>query len=134
MPKLKGKATMKRYSLKELWKREHDHAFLQLKVALTCELILKDPKYNGTPFIITTNGYKYSFAGILTQKFTTILPNITEKTTVHPIAFSSKRTSEAEEKYKHFILEFTALKHTLDIFGNIIWGYPVELDTDCLAL
>jgi hypothetical protein len=33
-----------------------------------------------------------------------------------------------------FILEFTALKHCLDKFGDIIWGYPVELETDCQAL
>ena len=87
-----------------------------------------------TPFIITTDRCKYSFAGMLTQSFTTILPNGTEKTTVHLIAFSSKQTSEAEEKYKPFILEFAVLKHTLDKFGNIIWGYPVKLETDCQAL
>ena len=62
------------------------------------------------------------------------LPNGTEKTTVHPIAFSSKWTSEAEEKYKPFILKFTALKYTLNKFGDIIWGYPIELETDCQAL
>ena len=108
LPKLKGKAAymraMKGYSLEELWKKEHNHAFLQLKVALTCEPILKGPKYDSTPFVIMTDGCKYSFAGMLTQRFTTILPNRTEKTTIHPIAFSSKRTSEAEEKYNHSYL------------------------------
>ena len=68
------------------------------------------------------------------QKFTTILPNGTEKTTIHPIGFSSKQTSTTEEKYKLFILEFAALKHSLDKFSNIIWGYPVEIKTDCQAL
>jgi hypothetical protein len=138
LPKLKGKAAytraMKGFSLKDLWKKEHDHAFLRLKVALTCEPVLKGPKYDGTPFIVTTDGCKYGFAGMLTQKFTTVLPNGIEKTTTHPIAFSSKRTSEAEERYKPFILEFAALKHALDKFGDIIWGYPVELETDCQAL
>ena len=71
---------------------------------------------------------------MLTQRFTTILPNGTEKTTLHPIGFSAKRTSPTEEKYKPFILEFAALKHTLDKFGDTIWGYPVELETDCQAL
>ena len=69
LPKLKGKAAylraMKGCSLKELWKREHDQAFLRLKVALTSEPILKGPKYDGTPFIITTDGCKYGFAGML---------------------------------------------------------------------
>jgi hypothetical protein len=138
LPKLKGKAAytraMKGHSLEGLWKKEHDHAFLRLKVALTSEPVLKGPKYDGTPFVVTTDGCKYGFAGMLTQRFTTILPNGTEKTTAHPIGFSSKRTSVTEEKYKPFILEFGALKHCLDKFGDIIWGYPVELETDCQAL
>jgi hypothetical protein len=71
---------------------------------------------------------------MISQKFTTILPNGTAKTTVHPIGFSSKRTSPTEEKYKPFILEFAALKHCLDKFGDVIWGYPIEIETDCQAL
>ena len=71
---------------------------------------------------------------MLTQKFTTILPNGMERTSVHLIGFASKQTSPTEEKYKPFILEFTALKHSLDKFSDIIWGYPIELETDCQAL
>jgi len=70
----------------------------------------------------------------MTQKHTTVLPNGKEVTAVHPIGFVSKRTSSTEEKYKPFILEFGALKHSLDKFGDIIWGYPVEIETDCQAL
>jgi hypothetical protein len=138
LPKLKGKAAytraMKGHSLEGLWKKEHDRAFLRLKIALISEPVLKGPKYDGTPFVVTTDGCKYGFAGMLTQRFTTVLPNGTEKTTSHPIGFSSKRTSSTEEKYKPFILEFGALKHSLDKFSDIIWGYPVELETDCQAL
>ena len=53
---------------------------------------------------------------------------------LHPIAFASKRTSKSEAKYKPFLLEFTALKFGLDKFTDIIWGYPVEIETDCQAL
>ena len=138
LPKLKGKAAytraMKGFSLQGLWTKDHDRAFLRLKVALTSEPVLKGPKYDGTPFVVTTDGCKYGFAGMVTQKFTTILPNGTEKTVIHPIGFSSKRTSPAEEKYMPFILEFAALKHCLDKFRDVIWGYPVELETDCQAL
>jgi len=56
------------------------------------------------------------------------MPNGAEKTTVHPIGFLSKRTSAMEEKYKPFILEFRALKHTLDKFGDVIWGYHNIVD------
>ena len=138
IPKLKGKAAytraMKGFSLQGLWNKEHDRAFLRLKVALTSEPVLKGPKYDGTPFVVTTDGCKYGFASMITQKFTTVLPNGTEKTVAHPIGFSSKRTSPAEEKYMPFILEFAALKHCLDKFGDVIWGYPIELETDCQAL
>jgi hypothetical protein len=77
---------------------------------------------------------KYGFAGMLTQRFTTVLPNGTERVSVHTIGFASKRTSETEEKYKPFILEFGALKHSLDKFSDIIWGCPIEIETDCQAL
>jgi hypothetical protein len=127
---------MKGYSLAGLWKREHDgdQAFLRLKVALTSEPVLKGPKYDGTLFIVTTDGCKYGFSGMLTQKFTTVLANGTEETTIRPIGFSSKRTTSTEEKYKPFILEFGALKHTVDKFSDVIWGYPIEIETDCQAL
>ena len=45
-----------------------------------------------------------------------------------------KRTSKSEEKYKPFLLEFAALKFGLDKFADIIWGFPVEIETDCQAL
>ena len=80
------------------------------------------------------DGCKNSFAGLLTQKFTTILHNGTERTSVHLIGFASKQTSPTEEKYKPFILEFAALKHSLNKFSNIVWGYPIELETNCQAL
>ena len=83
LPKFRGKAVytkaMKGYSLEGLWGQIHDQEFLRLKVALVSEPVLKGPKYNDTPFIVTTDGCKYGFAGMLTQKFTTILPNGTEK-------------------------------------------------------
>ena len=57
LPKQKGKAAYacatKGFSLKDLWKKEHDHAFLKLKIALTCEPVLKGLKYDGTHFIVT---------------------------------------------------------------------------------
>jgi RNase H-like domain found in reverse transcriptase len=125
---------MKGHSLEGLWTPEHEKAFLQLKVALTSELVLKGPKFDGTPFVVTTDGCKYGFAGMLSQRHTTVLPNGKEVTDIHPVAFSSKQTSVTEEKYKPYLLEFAALKYSLDQFSDLIWGYPVELETDCQAL
>ena len=62
------------------------------------------------------------------------MPNRKVVEKLHPIAFALKRTSKMEEKYKPFLLEFAALKFTLDKFADIIWGSPVEIKTDCQAL
>ena len=53
---------------------------------------------------------------------------------LHPLGFTSKRTSKTEEKYKLFLLEFAALKFGLDKFSDITWGFPIEIETDCQAL
>ncbi|GLB38087.1 putative retrotransposable element Tf2 155 kDa protein type 1-like [Lyophyllum shimeji] len=138
IPRGKGKAAyrraMKGHSLQGIWKPEHDRAFLRLKVALTSEPVLKGPRFDGTPFIVTTDGCKFGFAGMLSQQHKTVLPNGKEVTRMHPIAFCGKRTSVTEEKYKPYLLEFAALKFSLDKFSDVVWGYPIELETDCQAL
>jgi RNase H-like domain found in reverse transcriptase len=58
---------MKGHLLEGLWTPEHEKAFLLLKVALTNKPVLKGPKFNGTPFVVTTDGCKYGFAGMLSQ-------------------------------------------------------------------
>ena len=71
---------------------------------------------------------------MLAQKFTETRKGGKTVTKLHPIAYASKRTSPAEAKYKPFLLEFAALKFSLDKFDDIIWGSPVEIETDCQAL
>ena len=68
------------------------------------------------------------------QRIKTTLPGGNEVTCLHPIAFASKQTSPSEEKYKPFLLEFTALKFAFDKFSDIVYGYPVEVETDCQDL
>ena len=65
------------------------------------------------------------------QCFKTTLPNSKVVEKLHPIAFTSKHTLCTEEKYKPFLLEFAVLKFALDKFTNVIWGFPVEIETDC---
>ena len=126
--------TMTNYKLAKIWSDEHTAAFLDLKAALTSEPVLRGPKWDGTPFIITTDGCQDAFGAMLTQKFDHILPSGKVVQRLHPLGFASKRTSKAEEKYKPFLLEFAALKFGLDKFSDIIWGFPVEVETDCQAL
>ncbi|KIJ08794.1 hypothetical protein PAXINDRAFT_59090, partial [Paxillus involutus ATCC 200175] len=57
------------------WCEEHTQAFIALKLALLSEPVLKGPKFDGTPFIVTSNGSKHGFGAILTQRFTTTFPS-----------------------------------------------------------
>ena len=112
----------------------HKKAFLGLKQALTTHPILKAPCFNGTPFIVTLDGCKDGFGTVLTQNSIETLPNGKVASKLYPIAFTSKCMSPVEEKYKPFMLEFTTLKFAMDKFDDIIWGFPVEIKTDCQAL
>jgi transposase InsO family protein len=125
---------MKAYKLQPHWKEEHTATFVTLKARLVSEPVLTAPRFDGTHFILTTDACKDAFAGILSQKIKTTLPGGKEVTRLHPIGFTSKRTSISEEKYKPFLLEFAALKYSFDKFADIVYGYPVEVETDCQAL
>jgi len=92
------------------------------------------PRFDGTNFILMTDACKDAFAGFLSQKIKTTLPGGKDVTHLHPIGIVSKRTSSSEEKYKPFLLEFAALKYSFDKFSDIVYGYPVEVETDCQAL
>lgn len=138
IPRQKGKTAfrtaMKSLSLVGKWTPELDRAFVAVKAALTSEPVLRSPKYDGSPFIITTDGCMTGFAGVLSQWSKTALASGETVRRLHPVAFASKRTSPAEERYKPFLLEFAGLKFSLDKFSDIIYGSPVELETDCQAL
>jgi hypothetical protein len=125
---------MTNYKLAEEWSDKHTAAILDLKAALTSEPVLRGPKWDGTPFIVTTDGCKDAFGAVLTQRFDHILPSGKVVKQLHPLAFTSKRTSKTEEKCKPFLLEFAALKFGLDKFADTILGFPVEVETDCQAL
>lgn len=127
--------TLQAYVLDESrWTARHTEAFLTLKRVLTSEPVLRRPRWDGTPFIVTSDGCKDGFGAVLMQRFETVLPSGKTVSKLHPIAFASKRTSKSEERYKPFLLEFAALKYALDKFSSIIWGFPIEIETDCSAL
>jgi hypothetical protein len=132
--KHKYQQIMRSFKLEELWTPDHTKTFISLKARLIAEPVLSAPVYDGTPFILTTDGSKDAFAGVLSQRIKSTLPGGKEVTRLHPIAFASKRTSTSEEKYKPFLLEFAALKYCFDKFSDIVYGYPVEVETDCQAL
>jgi hypothetical protein len=138
IPKNAGKAAyraaLRRVKLANTWSVAHQTAFLTLKNALTSEPVLKAPRFDGTPFIVTSDGCMEGFGAMLAQRFRETCPGGKVVDKLHPIAFASKRTSTAESRYKPFLLEFAALKPAMDKFDSIIWGFPVKIETDCQAL
>jgi hypothetical protein len=128
------RAALQGIKLANIWMPTHSVAFLGLKAVLTSEPVLTVPSFDSTPFIITTDGSKESFGGMLAQHFSETRPGGKIIQRLHPIAFASKHTSATEAHYKPFLLEFAALKFSLDKFNDIIWGFPVEIKTDCQAL
>lgn len=81
-----------------------------------------------------TDGCAEGFTGVLVQKVRMQTPEGRWIEKLHPIRFTSKQTSRAEQQYKLYLLEFAAFKFTLDKFSNIVWGFPVEIETDCNTL
>ena len=125
---------MHNYKLDGIWTAEHSKTFLEIKQRLVSEPVLKFPQFDGMPFIVTTDGSKDAFAGVLSQRIMSILPGGKKVMCLHPLGYASKRTSTSEEKYKPYLLEFAALKFSLDKFADIVWGFPVKLETNCQAL
>ena len=125
---------MRGFKLKDIWSQEHTNTFIALKAHLVSEPILSAPCYDGTPFILTIDGCKDAFAGVLVQEMMTTMPGGKTVMHQHPIEFASKRISTSEEKYKPFLLKFAALKFLLDKFLDIVYGYPIKIKTDCQAL
>jgi len=133
-----GKAAYQRemcsHKLLGIWTTEHTKSFLKLKASLANEPVLKGPKFDGTPFVVTLDGSGQGFGGSIAQMFATKMPSGKVVKRLHPIGLASKRTSRTKEKYKSFLLEFSALKFCLDKFSDILWGFPVEIETNCQAL
>ena len=125
---------MRGFKLGDIWDQNHTKTFLALKAHLVAEPVLSSPHYDGTPFILTTDGCKDAFTGVLAQEITTTLPGGKGVRSLHPIAFMSKRTSITEKKYKFFSLEFAALEFSFDKFSDIVYEYLVKVKTDCQAL
>ncbi|CCO36463.1 Retrovirus-related Pol polyprotein from transposon opus Includes: RecName: Full=Protease [Rhizoctonia solani AG-1 IB] len=109
-------------------------SFAELKVSLTTNPVLRAPIYDGRPFIITTDGSKVGFGAVVSQAWEESDKQGKKHKVTYPIAFASKRTSRSEEKYPPFLLEFAALKFGCDEFDNLIYGQPIEIETDCKAL
>ena len=93
---------MTNHALEGRWSEQHTAAFLRLKAIMTSEPVLRGPWWDGTPFIVTSDGSKDAFGAVLAQKSTTVLTSGRTVTRLHPIAFASKRTSKTKRSTSHF--------------------------------
>ena len=132
--KLVNRRTLLNYKLPGRWTSEHAESFFALKKILTSEPVLRGPRWDGTHFIVMSDGCQDAFGAVLVQKFKTVMLDGCKLTKLHPIGFALKRTSHLEAKNKPFLLEFSVLKFALDKFSNIIWGFPVQIEMDCQEL
>ncbi|KAB5590316.1 Retrovirus-related Pol polyprotein [Ceratobasidium theobromae] len=107
---------------------------VELKVALTTNPVLRAPVYDSRSFLIVSDRSKYGFGAMVAQKWEEADAKGRKKLVTYPIAFMLKHTSCTEENYPPFLLEFAALKFTLDSFAQIIMGQELEIETDCKAL
>lgn len=55
------------HKLADKWEHKHTKAFLNLKIALTSQPTPHAPRYDGTPFVVTTDGCQEGFGAVLTQ-------------------------------------------------------------------
>jgi hypothetical protein len=71
------RAVMRAFKLEPVWREEHSKCFIELKRMLLSELVLRAPRYEEVkehPLIVTTDGSKDAFAGVLSQRMRTVIP------------------------------------------------------------
>lgn len=73
-----------------------------------------------------TDASSHGFGGVLLQR--------QDDGRLHPVAYYSRRTSEAEAKYHSFVLETLAIIYSLKRFHVYLHGIPFRVVTDCNAL
>ena len=128
------KRALQSISLKDKWTPHHQEAFLALKIILLQEPILRSPQYDGGVFRITTDGSGEGLAGWLSQPFKETDKNGEAVMWWYPISYCSKRTSISESRYEPFLLEFAALKYSMDEFEPYVFRSPIKIEMDCQAL
>jgi hypothetical protein len=58
---------LREFKLEECWTAAHTGSFLDLKAALVSQPILQVPKYNGSNFVVMSDGCQEGFAAVLSQ-------------------------------------------------------------------
>ena len=107
------------------WNAAQQQSFTTLKEALTHAPILAFPDY-ALPFTMCTDASALGVGAVLMQTQPGKRP--------HAIAYASRVLNAAESKYSVTHLEALAVIWALKHFRDIIFGYPVEVYTDHVAV
>ncbi|XP_055387616.1 uncharacterized protein K02A2.6-like [Condylostylus longicornis] len=100
-------------------------AFNDIKQALANKPVLKIFKY-GAYTELHTDASQEGYGAVLFQKDV-------EDGSLHPVYYSSKKTTDAERKYSSYELEILAIVEALKKFRIYLLGQKFKLVTDCKA-
>jgi hypothetical protein len=98
------------------WESIHQQAFDNVKATITKEVVLAYPDFT-QPFEIYTDASTMHLGAVITQGN-------------RPIAFFSKKLSEAQNKYSAAKIELLAIVETLKEFQGMLWGKTIKVYTD----
>ncbi|CAK9802814.1 Transposon Tf2-6 polyprotein [Anthophora quadrimaculata] len=104
---------------------EEQHAFEQLKIALSSRPVLKLYKI-GAETELHTDASKFGYGAILLQRDD-------RDNMLHPVYFASGKTTPTEERYSSYELEVLAIVKSLKKFRVYLLGTPFKIITDCQA-
>ncbi len=112
------KATQKNGTKKKPWKWEsiHQQAFDDVKATFAKEVVLAHPDFTKL-FEIYTDASTTQLGAVITQGN-------------RPIAFFSRKLSEAQSKYSVTKIELLAIVETLKEFQGMLWGQVIKVYTD----
>ena len=97
------------------WNDEHQKAFDLVKATIARDVALAYPNYS-QEFDIYTDGSKTQLGVVITQHN-------------RPIAFFSRKLSQAQHKYSITKIELLAICETLKEFKGMLWGQRIKLYT-----
>ena len=113
--------TKKRMPNKVKWTTQCDHAFSELKEALTRAPILVTPDWN-LPFILQTDASATGLGYVLSQ--------VNGKGEEHPIAYASKKLLASEKIYSAIEREALAIVKGIKHFRTYLEGSTFTVQTD----
>jgi hypothetical protein len=98
------------------WEAEHQKAFEAAKTTIARDVVLAYPDFNDV-FEVYTDASSRQLGAVITQKN-------------RPIAFFSRKLSEAQQRYSVTEQELLSMIETLKEFRGILWGQKIKIYTD----